>query len=315
MWNIPKHLRAHAVSSTMIWLVIFMALVTIFFARSGLSPDEYIAQKLVANVAKLDYDRLTFAGEEVVLDERNISGIQKLEKELLVTQFSIYQFLLYHKRAPLYFPYIESVLADHDVPDDFKYLAVAESGLRNDAYSSASAAGIWQFIPETGRRYGLYIWEYIDERYHFEKSTQAAAQYLAYIHDLIERNGYKDWSWTLAAAGYNRWENGILVDLEGQPTADGYYDLILNSETGAYLYRIIAIKYLMELRSSLFPKQVLDKTFSLPDTKTRSIVGPLLDLRVWCLQNDVDYYELRELNPWILSHVLPEWTWEVELLR
>ena len=131
-------------------------------------------------------------------------GVQKLEKELLITQFNIYQFLLYHKRAPLYFPYIESVLADHDVPNDFKYLTLAESGLRTDAVSHAGAAGIWQFIPETARRYGLTVNEFIDERYHFKKSSIAAAKYLAYIHDLLARNGYEDGSWTLTAAAYNR---------------------------------------------------------------------------------------------------------------
>jgi len=156
-----------------------------------LSPDEYIAQRLSAQVVDLDYGRLTFAGDRVILDETNITGIQKLEKELLITQFNIYQFLLYHKRAPLYFPYIESVLQENGIPDDFKYLAVAESGLRNDAYSSASAAGIWQFIPETGRRYGLYVDEYVDERYHFQKATQAAAKYLSYIHNLMGRRGYE----------------------------------------------------------------------------------------------------------------------------
>ena len=241
------------------------------------------------------------------MDERNISGVQKLEKELLITQFNIYQFLLYHKRSPLYFPFIESTLSKYGVPDDFKYLAVAESGLRNDAISSAGAAGIWQFIPETARRYGLYVDEFVDERYHFKKSSIAAAQYLKAIHDKIVRRGYdEDGAWTLAAAGYNRGENGILLDLEGQPTADGYYNLILNPETSRYVYRIIAIKYLMLLRGDLFGNHVLDRTFDLPKQKSMQIRGPILDLRVWALENDVDYYELRELNPWIRGYYLPE---------
>lgn len=180
-------------------------LLTIIFYNGNIGPESYITQKLSSSVVKLDYDKLSFAGDRVILDETNISGIQKLEKELLITQFNIYQFLLYHKRAPLYFPFIEKTLKEYNVPSDFKYLAVAESGLRNDAISSASAAGIWQFIPETGRRYGLYIDNYIDERYHFKKATVAAAQYLASIHQKIERRGYPgEGSWTLAAAGYNR---------------------------------------------------------------------------------------------------------------
>ena len=291
-------------------------IVTFIFYNGKIEPDAYIAQKIASSVVNLDYDELSFAGEKVILDTTNISGIQKLEKELLITQFNIYQFLLYHKRAPLYFPFIESTLKKYNVPSDFKYLAVAESGLRNDAISSASAAGIWQFIPETARRYGLYVDEYVDERYHFEKATTAAAQYLSSIHQKIEKRGYPgEGSWTLAAAGYNRWENGILLDLEWQPTADGYYDLILNQETGRYIYRIIAIKYLMQLREALFPPHVLAKTFDLPKTKKTTLTGPILDLRVWSLENGKDYYEIRELNPWIRSHVLPEWEWEIELLR
>lgn len=277
-----------------------MCLIVLIYGGLVAGPRDYIATRLSNNTAHFDYENIRFAGEPVILDERNISGIQKLEKELLLTQFNIPQFLLYHKRAPLYFPYIESVLFDHGVPQDFKYLPLAESGLNNKAVSSAGAVGIWQFIPETARRFGLRVDEYIDERLHFEKATRAAVQYLAYIHDRVERSGYDgEGSWALAAAGYNRGESGILADLEGQPTATGYYDLILNRETARYVYRIIAIKLLMESRERMFSEQVLDRDFEMPQTKKRKITGPVLDLRVWSLERDLDYYEIRELNPWI----------------
>ncbi len=109
----------------------------------------------------------------------------------------MYQFLLYHKRSYQYFSYIESYFSESDIPDDFKYLAVAESGLQYDALSSAGARGIWQLMPETARQYGLRVDKYIDERLHFERSTRAAA---AYIVALKKKFG----SWTLAAAAYNR---------------------------------------------------------------------------------------------------------------
>lgn len=104
----------------------------------------------------------------------NPFGREKLENELLVTHLTLYQFLLYHKYARTYFPYIESYFHEIGIPQDFKYLAVAESSLRNDAESHTGARGIWQMMPDTARRYGLRVDSEIDERLHFEKATRAA---------------------------------------------------------------------------------------------------------------------------------------------
>lgn len=194
---------------------------------------------------------LNFSSEPVVIDKQlNPLGIEKLEQELLVNRFSLYQFLLYHKRSHQYFPYIESYFADSGIPDDMKYLAVAESGLQYDALSQAGARGIWQLMPDTARQYGLRVDKYIDERLNFERSTRSAA---AYIVALKKKFG----TWTLAAAGYNRGLSGLQRDMDSQPTAKSYYDLVLNPETGNYIYRVVAIKYLMENRWKLFSVKTL----------------------------------------------------------
>ncbi len=181
-----------------------------------------------------------------------------------MTHFTLYQFLLYHKYAKKYFPYIDSYLHEVDIPDDFKYLAVAESSLKNDAVSRVGAAGIWQLMPETARRYGLRVDDEIDERFNFERSTRAAGAYLLYLHSIFQ-------NWTLAAAAYNRGEGGLQRDIDSQPHTKTYYDLVLNNETSNYIYRIVAIKYLMQNRWKIFSSEMLGDVFENPATKTTII--------------------------------------------
>lgn len=267
----------------------------------------YTGDKIVFTPLNIDLTQVDFAGERVPMDPLvNPFGREKLENELLVTHLTLYQFLLYHKYARTYFPYIESYFHEIGIPEDFKYLAVAESSLRNDAESHTGARGIWQMMPDTARRYGLRVDSEIDERLHFEKATRAAWAYLRNLNSIFE-------NWTLAAAAYNRGESGLQRDQAAQPQAKTYYDLVLNSETGNYIYRIVAIKYLMQNRWKLLSPEMLGQVFEAPETKTKIIDGPILDLRIWCLENDIDYQELRELNPWILGYTLPGGAWEVKL--
>ncbi len=221
--------------------------------------------KISLDPLHINMQQLDFASEDVIVDQAsNPLGLQKLEQELLVNRFSLYQFLLYHKRSYQYFPFIESYFSESDIPDDFKYLAVAESGLQYDALSHTGARGIWQLMPDTARQYGLRVDKYIDERLHFERSTRVAA---AYILALKKNFG----TWTLAAAGYNRGLSGLQRDMDAQPAAKTYYDLILNPETGNYIYRIVAIKYLMENRWKLFSTETLGDFFPTPTTRTETL--------------------------------------------
>lgn len=267
----------------------------------------YTGEKMVFTPLNINLSRLDFASEKLPIDPlENPLGREKLEREMLVTHLTLYQFILYHKYARSYFPYIESYFHEVGIPEDFKYLAVAESSLRNDAESHAGARGIWQLMPDTARRYGLRVDSDIDERLHFEKSTRVAAAYILHLYSIFE-------NWTLAAAAYNRGENGLQRDQAAQPQARTYYDLVLNGETGNYIYRIVAIKYLMQNRWKILSPDMLGQVFEIPETKTRVIDGPILDLRIWSLNNDIDYQELRELNPWILGYSLPGGAWEVKL--
>lgn len=268
----------------------------------------YRDNQLTLTPLEIDLHSLDFSGEKVPTDPWvNPFGLQKIEEEILITRLSLYQILLYHRRASTYFPYIESYFRESSIPDDFKYLAVAESGLENDALSHAGARWIWQLMPDTARQYGLRVDAYIDERLHFERATRVAAAHILHLHEIFD-------NWTLAAAAYNRWESWLIRDQRAQPTAKNYYQLILNKETWAYVYRIVAIKYLMQNRWKLFSRDMLTWFFSPADTSTEMLQGPIADLRVWCLEHGWEYQELRELNPWILGYSLPAGPWEVKRL-
>lgn len=251
-------------------------------------------------------EEVFFAGEGVNIWEGNYYNKERFDKEFLISGNNLYQFYLYIKRYPLYIPYIEEKLEKAGIPEDFKYLPIAESALREDVISWAGAAGIWQFMPETAKRYGLRIDEQIDERYNFERATDSA---LTYIQDLYDIFG----NWTLAAAAYNRGENGLKKDMQSQKV-DNYYDLYLNDETSRYVFRILAIKYLIESYET--SKNVFDKiiggVYKKPNIDIVEISGPqkLLD---WSLQNGYMYRDVRMLNRWILWDTLPEGKWKIRV--
>lgn len=297
-------------SKTKIILVMLCITLCLFWIIwiSRLPYLTYSSNALSFEPLNIDYNQLDFAGEKVIVDTlSNPLWREKLEQELVTTHLEMYQILLFHKYAHKYFPFIETYFHEIGIPLDFKYLAVAESGLKLTAESHAGARGIWQLMPETARRFGLRVDEHIDERLHFENSTRVAGAYLKQIYPLFH-------NWTLTAAAYNRWESWLQRDLLAQPNAKNYYDLVLNEETGNYVYRIIAIKYLMKNIWKLFSHDVLESVFDAPETKIRVVEWPILDLRNWCFLEDIDYQELRNLNPWILGYTLPGWVWEVKLL-
>lgn len=194
------------------------------------TQDKYVAEAYHISAITLP-EPLDFAGEPVPLNDPDIR--ERTDREFLVNTYWQSNTLLLLKRAHKYFPVIEPILAKNGIPDDFKYLAVAESGLQH-AVSPAGARGIWQIMEATGKEYGLEINTNVDERYHIEKSTQVACDYLK---KWKERFG----SWTLSAAAYNAGPTRIQNYREVQK-ADGYYDLLLGEETGRYIFRILALK-------------------------------------------------------------------------
>ncbi|MGA8854652.1 MAG: lytic transglycosylase domain-containing protein, partial [Christiangramia sp.] len=205
-------------------------------ASKEISTNEI--NKSVADSYKIEAlpmpENLDFAGESVPLNDPDV--YERMDRELLVNTYWQSNAFLLMKRAHKYFPVIEPILKEEGVPDDFKYLAVIESGL-TQAVSPARAIGFWQIMEGTGKEYGLEINDNVDERYHIEKSTRVAADY---IKKAKERFG----SWTLAAASYNAGQYGVDKQLERQKVAD-YYDLLLGEETGRYVFRILALKEIM----------------------------------------------------------------------
>ncbi len=231
---------------------------------------------------------ITFAGEKVPLEIDDV--YESLDRELLVNTYWQSQTLLFHKRANRWFPVIEPILAEQGVPDDFKYLAVIESGLDN-VVSPAGATGYWQLMRDTGREYGLEINNEVDERYNVEKSTEAACKYLK---DAYARYG----SWTMAAASYNMGMYGLQKQV-GRQKADNYYDLLLNSETGRYLYRMIAIKEILS-KPGQYGFHFRPKDLYQPyQTYNVTVDSAVSDFAEFAFEYGVNYKILKVLNPWL----------------
>lgn len=232
--------------------------------------------------------KMDFSGEEVPTFMADVQ--ERLDKEMITNMNYHTNTTLVIKRANKVFPIIEPILAKYGVPDDFKYLAVIESSLVN-AVSPAGARGVWQFMPATAKEKGMEISDEVDERYHLEKSTEAACKYLLSAKE-------KFGSWTLAAASYNGGMNGILKKMEEQGV-DNYYDLLLTEETSRYVFRILALKEIMsksEKYGFSIPNEAL--YYSIP-TKKIVIDTSITDLAKFAKIQGVNYKILKIHNPWL----------------
>lgn len=232
--------------------------------------------------------KLSFAGEQVPLKSFDVR--ERLDRELLVNTYWHSNSLQLFKLSARYFPEIEKILKENGVPEDFKYLALAESGLRN-VISPSDAAGFWQFLESAGRENGLEVNSVVDERYHIELSTKAACNYLKKAHEEFG-------SWTLAAASYNMGKNRLRKIIEEQKV-DSYYDLFMNDETSRYVFRILALKEIVGN-----PKQygfyLDEKDFYEPlRTRSVSVDESIDDLASFALQYGTNYKTLKLLNPWL----------------
>ena len=239
---------------------------------------------------------ISFAGEVVPLYKHYV--LERLDRELLVNNFWHSNSILVLKRAPKYFPIIEPILQENGIPDDFKYLAVIESGLTN-VTSPAGAEGFWQFMPQTARDYGLEVNGDIDERLNLIKATESAA---AYLMDAYAEFG----NWTLAAAAYNAGVQRIKTSLEKQQT-NSYYDLFLNEETSRYMYRMLATKLIFESPERygfVIPKA---QTYPFPKTKLVKVGTSPIDWVAFAKSQNMSYADLREMNPWIKGYQLSNW--------
>lgn len=236
---------------------------------------------------------IDFAGEKTPL---NISDVrERFDRELLVNANLDATTKIIIKRANRAFPVIEPILKRNGVPDDFKYLAVIESGLVN-VVSPAGARGVWQFMPDTGKERGLEINDVVDERYHLEKSTEAACRYLL---DAYRKFG----SWTLAAASYNGGFTGVNKQIAFQGV-NNYYDLLLTDETARYVFRILALKEIMKNPAQYNFAMLPSELYQTLPAKTVEVTSSIPDLAVFSKEQGINYKILKIHNPWLRDRKL-----------
>jgi len=258
------------------------------FATDGKFPHDYriITPKFP--------EKLDFSGEKVPLENRDV--YEKFEREIIVNTYWHSATVLYLKRANRWFPVIEPILKKNKIPEDFKYVAVIESGLDN-VVSPARAVGFWQFLKGTAKDYSLEVNDEVDERYHVEKATAAACKY---IWDAYLKFGG---SWTLAAASYNMGRHGVFKQLARQK-ANNYYNIVLNEETTRYMFRILALKEIMQNPQKYgfdIPENDLYPQY---ETRTINISSSVKDFAEFAEKFQINYKVLKQFNPWLRTNYL-----------
>ncbi len=241
---------------------------------------------------------ITFAGKNVNLDR--VDMFERLDRELTSMAYTHGNTLLVLKRANKYFPQLIPILRKNGVPDDMIYLACIESTLNPRAYSSAKAAGLWQFTPATAKQYGLEVNEYVDERYHPVKATEAACRYMKTAYG-------KYGNWESVAASYNGGMSRISKEIEAQGQQSAY-DLYLVDETARYIYRLLAMKLIMEQPARYGYHLKSDQLYQPVKTRTVTVNGPVEDWAEWARKEGISYMQLRDFNPWIRAKSLPNKT-------
>ena len=246
------------------------------------------------DVFSIDLPRsIEFSGEKISLNENDLK--ERLDRELLVNVYWQSNMFLMIKRSNKYFPIIEKILKEEGIPDDFKYLAVIESGLQN-VRSPKGAKGIWQIMYNTGRELGLEVNSNVDERYNLELSTRAACKYLKKAKEKLG-------SWTLAAASYNRGISGIRRKLADQQV-DNYYDLLLGTETKRYMFRVLAMKMILTDPSNYGYNYNEKDLYKFEKVKNFKVDTAITNLARFSKQMGINYKILKIHNPWLIQNHL-----------
>lgn len=261
-------------------------IITIAFMQNSTKEKETSKSKFKTQTHVLK--DMNFADESVPVHIADVR--ERLDKELVVNKNYHSNTTLVIKRANRVFPIMEPILKQYGIPDDFKYLAVIESGLVN-VVSPAGAKGIWQFMPKTAKESGLEVNDFVDERYHLEKATVAACEYLL---EAKEKFG----NWTLAAASYNAGMAGIQRQMVSQGVGS-YYDLLLNEETSRYVFRILALKEIMSNPARYDFEFSNDELYQLIETKKITVDSTVNDLSLFAKQQGINYKILKIHNPWL----------------
>jgi hypothetical protein len=236
---------------------------------------------------------LSFAGEPVPIEKADIK--ERIDRELLVNTYWQSNGLLLFKRTHKYFPIIEPILEKNGIPNDFKYLAVIESGLQN-VTSPAGAKGFWQIMKSTAKENGLEVNTNVDERYHLEKATQVACDYLNASKELFG-------SWTMAAAAYNAGNAGIARKIAAQKVSN-YYDLLLGEETQRYVPRMVALKEILSNPKKYGFEFDTEDLYKLESTKLIKVDTVITNIAQFSKNLGINYKVLKLHNPWLRENKL-----------
>lgn len=267
------------------------SILPILTGSSTLNPerDSVISEVPYCVTSPTVPDKTSFAGQDI--DLKRYDHRERMDRELMSFTYMHSTTMLIVKRANRYFPVIEPILKANGIPDDFKYLAVIESSLNPLAKSPAGAAGLWQFMPVTGKEFGLEVNNSVDERYFIEEETKAACKYLKQAYN-------KYGNWLCVAAAYNAGQGRISSQLEKQ-MVDQAVDLWLVEETSRYMFRLLAAKAVINnpqqygfllKREHLYPP--------IPYTEVTVTTG-ISDLAQYAKEKGITFAQLKDANPWL----------------
>jgi hypothetical protein len=289
--KIIKQNLYHFLSGIAFLIGVVFILSSLFFTHNNASAEDYPQGYRIINPDIPDY--LEFAGERIPTENFNV--FERMEREFITNTYWHSSTILAIKRANRWFPVIEPILARNNIPDDFKYLCVAESLLEN-VISPVGATGFWQFMKAAGIKYGLEINGQVDERYHVEESTEAACKYLKDSYNMFG-------SWISAAASYNMGQEGMTLQRERQK-AENYFNLVLNYETSRFVGRIVAFKYIMQDPPKYgfnIKEEDLYESLKYYEVTLKNSVEDFAD---FASTYGINYYTLKLLNPWLRENFL-----------
>ncbi len=292
-----QRIRRHSKTIISLGLIMFLTMIVQLFTFSTRVVDDEEHKQLFKSkyqIFALEVPRdLHFANEKLPMNDFDV--YERMDRELTVNTYWQTQTILIHKRANRWFPIIEPILERNNIPNDFKYIPVIETGFMN-LTSPAGAVGFWQFMEITAKELGLEVNEQVDERYHVEKATQAACDYFNKL--------YKEYgSWTLVAAAYNMGPTALRAQLQRQ-SANNYYDLVLNQETARYVFRIVAMKQIMENPRDYGYHIRKKDMYQLIPTYTVKVDTSISDFAKFSAHMKVNYKVLKTFNPWLRESYL-----------
>jgi len=238
-------------------------------------------------------ESIVFAGESISLDDPDLA--ERYDREVILNTHFHSNTVLLLKKSHRWFPFIEPILDEYEIPEDFKYLTLVEGALTNDV-SPRGAVGFWQLLPATARELGLEVNSEVDERYSPIKSTEAACKY-------ILRAKEKFGSWTNAAASYNVGMRGLARSMESQKM-ESYYDLLLNEETARYIFRIVALKQIFENPAQYGFRIEEDQLYQVEPVDSVVITSNIRDLTEFAFSKGINYKILKRHNPWLRKNTL-----------